>query len=149
MKRLCFQYLAIYSNENLPKSIQIVLKLVKNFTQTKQILNILPKVFKYLPKWWNFARFGHTAQTSQPVWPDGYIIIQYLCTQVPPSLNVFWIGISVTRFGKILPLWQKFISIWQIWDCLFLIWKNAEHAVANLWHYWAHFDCCKWPNIEK
>ena len=33
--RLCFQYLAIFSKENLPKSIQIVPKLVNNFAKTK------------------------------------------------------------------------------------------------------------------
>ena len=30
---------------------------------------------------------------------------------------------SVTRFGEISPLWQKFTSRWQIFDCSFLIWK--------------------------
>ena len=39
---------------------------------------------------------------------------------------------SVTRFGKILPLWQKFTSLWQIFEGLFLIWQNAEHTLANL-----------------
>ena len=37
---------------------------------------------------------------------------------------------SVTRFGKILPLWQKFSSIWQIFNGLFLIWQNAEPTLA-------------------
>ena len=35
MNRLCFQYLAIHSNENLPKSILIVPKWVKNFAQNQ------------------------------------------------------------------------------------------------------------------
>ena len=35
MTRLCFQYLAIYSNENLPKSIQIVPKWDENFAQNQ------------------------------------------------------------------------------------------------------------------
>ena len=55
----------------------------------------------------------------------------------------------VTRFGKSLPLWQKFASCWQICDGLFLIWQNAEPTLANLWHYWANFHCCKWSHIEK
>ena len=71
--------------------------------------------------------------------------------------NTFWFSnervrkasVSVTRFGEMLPLWQKFTSLWQIFDCLFLIWQNAEPTFANLWHYWAIFHCCKWPNIEK
>ena len=44
---------------------------------------------------------------------------------------------------------QKLTCIWQILDSLFLIWQNAEHTLANLWHYWASFHWCKWPNIEK
>ena len=44
---------------------------------------------------------------------------------------------------------KKFPSLWQIFDSLFLIWQNAEPTLANLWHYWANFHCCKWPNIEK
>ena len=39
---------------------------------------------------------------------------------------------SVTRFGEILPLWQKFTSLWQIFNGLFLIWQNAEPTLANL-----------------
>ena len=29
------------------------------------------------------------------------------------------------------------------------LWQNATHTLANLWHYWSNFHCCKWPNIEK
>ena len=39
---------------------------------------------------------------------------------------------SVTRFDKNSPLWQKFTSLWQILDSLFLIWQNAEPTLANL-----------------
>ena len=35
MTRLCFQYLAIFSNKNLPKSIQIVPKWAENFAQSQ------------------------------------------------------------------------------------------------------------------
>ena len=49
---------------------------------------------------------------------------------------------SVTRFGKISPLWQ-------IFDSLFLIWQKAEPTLANLLHYWGNFQCYKWQNIEK
>ena len=45
---------------------------------------------------------------------------------------VFVVGSSVTRFGEISPTWQKFTSLWQIFDGLFLIWQNAEPALANL-----------------
>ena len=33
---------------------------------------------------------------------------------------------SVIRFGEISPLWQKFTSLWQIFDSLLLIWQIAE-----------------------
>ena len=61
MNRLCFQYLAIYSNESMPISIQIVTKRVKYFAKTNLSLNILPKTFKIWPKWRIFAKSGHTA----------------------------------------------------------------------------------------
>ena len=62
---------------------------------------------------------------------------------------MFGILSSVTRFGKISPLWQKITSLWQILSGLFLFWQNAEPPLADLWHYWTNFPCCKWPNIEK
>ena len=54
----------------------------------------------------------------------------------------------VTRFGKISPFWQKFTSLWQIFDGVFLIWSNSKPSLTNLLHYWANFHCYKWPNIE-
>ena len=30
---------------------------------------------------------------------------------------------SVTRFGKILPLWQKFTNLWKMFDYFFLLWQ--------------------------
>ena len=45
MIRLCFQYLAVYSNENLPKSIQIVPKWVVNFAQNQINLKFIAKDF--------------------------------------------------------------------------------------------------------
>ena len=59
--RLCFQYLVIFSNEILPKSIQIVPKWVENFAQNQINLEYIAKYFFYWTKWWNFAKSGHTA----------------------------------------------------------------------------------------
>ena len=69
--------------------------------------------------------------------------------QTPPPLPSSPSSISVTIFGEFLQLWQKFTSLWQIVDSLFLIWQNYESTLSNLRHYWANFQCCKWPNIEK
>ena len=45
MTILCFQYLAIFSNENLPKSKQIVPKSAENFAQNQIILKLMAKYF--------------------------------------------------------------------------------------------------------
>ena len=50
---------------------------------------------------------------------------------------------SVTRFGKISPLWQNFTSLWTNFDGSFLIWQNIKPILANLLHCWANFHCCK------
>ena len=42
---LCFQYLDIFSNENLPQSIQIVPKWAENFAQNKKNLKFIAKDF--------------------------------------------------------------------------------------------------------
>ena len=67
---LCFQYLDIFSNENLPQSIQIVPKWAENFAQNQKTLNLLPKIFKYWSKRWNFAKLGHTdlLQRNNALW---------------------------------------------------------------------------------
>ena len=43
----------------------------------------------------------------------------------PNKVGVLWYT-SVTRVGKISPLWQKFRSIRQIFDSLFLIWQIRD-----------------------
>ena len=53
-----------------------------------------------------------------------------------------WIMTSVTRFGKISPLWQNFTSLWQISGGLFIIWQIVEPKFGDFYQ-------CKWPNIEK
>ena len=45
MTILCFQYLAIFSNENLPKSTQIVPYWVQNFAQKQINLKYIAKDF--------------------------------------------------------------------------------------------------------
>ena len=39
---------------------------------------------------------------------------------------------SVTKFGEISPLWQRFTSLWQIFDNSFLIWQNTQLTLADL-----------------
>ena len=47
MTKLCFQYLAIFSTENVPNSIQIVSKWVENFAQNQINLKYIAKVVEY------------------------------------------------------------------------------------------------------
>ena len=86
--RLCFQYLALYSNKNLPKSIlQLVPNWVENFAQNQ--INLKYNILKCLPKWRNFAKSDHTDQwmdrpdVSFPVmtaWPAANVINKfYFC----------------------------------------------------------------------
>ena len=48
MNKLYFQYLAIFSNENVPNSIQIVAKWVVNFTQKQINLKYIAKDFQLI-----------------------------------------------------------------------------------------------------
>ena len=41
--------------------------------------------------------------------------------------------ISVTRLGKISPLWQNFKSLWQFFESLFCIGKIFEPNWANFY----------------
>ena len=45
MTKLCFQYLAIFSNQNVPICIQIVQKRVENFDQIQINLKYIAKNF--------------------------------------------------------------------------------------------------------
>ena len=55
---------------------------------------------------------------------------------------------SVTRFGKISPLWQK-ISLGRfVWGVCYVI----GIVLGLLWqeyYYCSNFHCCKRPNVEK
>ena len=50
-----------------------------------------------------------------------------------PNRKEGWMG--VTRFGGILPLWQKFTSLWQYFKGLFGIWQNCEPTLRQFVSY--------------
>ena len=54
---------------------------------------------------------------------------------------------SVTRFGKISPLWHNFKSLGEIFQGLFSIWQNFDPTVGKMFYIWVSFECCRWPNI--
>ena len=58
------------------------------------------------------------------------------------------VATSVTRFGEISPLWQKFKSFWPFLESLFRIWQKFLPTLDKFICYWANFHCCKQPNIE-
>ena len=64
-----------------------------------------------------------TVQSSQNKMP---LKFTYCCTG-SVNLQIF----SVTRFGKILPLWQNFETLWLFFEGLFLYWANFEPNWAN------------------
>ena len=66
--RLFFQRFAIYNNENLPESIQILPKCVDNFAKYQINLKILPEISKFLLKRQNFGKSGHTVCIDVCVW---------------------------------------------------------------------------------
>ena len=74
MVRWVFQYLAIYSNENVPKSIQIVSKWVHHFAKYQKYgtLQSWVKITKFMLKWRNFAKSGHYC-TYLPRKVDRYV----------------------------------------------------------------------------
>ena len=61
MAILCFQYLAIYSNENLTKSVQIVPKWVKIFAQNQINLKYIAKVVEFRQIW---SKWSHVDKTN-------------------------------------------------------------------------------------
>ena len=79
--------------------------------------------------------------------------------------NVTVRKIELYIFANLIEFWQrrrgscavwpdlaKFRQLWkslQVFLMFFIIWQNAEHILANLWHYWANFHCCKYWNFEK
>ena len=50
----------------------------------------------------------------------------------PYTAHGLWKDDSVTRFGEISPLWQKFTNLWQIFDGLFFTWQIADPTFSNL-----------------
>ena len=53
---------------------------------------------------------------------------------------------SVTRFGKILPLWQKPKCLCQFYQSLFSIWQTMFPTLAHFVQNWAIFHGCKCKN---
>ena len=56
--------------------------------------------------------------------------------------------ISVTRFGKISPLWQHLKSLEHLFQCLFCIGQIFETTFV-IYSNWENFHCRKWPKIEQ
>ena len=56
---------------------------------------------------------------------------------------------SMTRLGKILPLWQNLKVFRQLLKALFTIWQSFEPTLANILYFWANLHYFKWQNIEN
>ena len=56
---------------------------------------------------------------------------------------------SVTRLGKLLPLWQNFESRWPFLRVYLVLCQNFEPTFVKNWCFWANCHCCKQPNVEQ
>ena len=65
MALLLLQYLAIYSNENLPNGIKVSPKSIQNFAKCQINLQTNVKYIIFLSKWRNLAKSGHTAYNDR------------------------------------------------------------------------------------
>ena len=54
-----------------------------------------------------------------------------------------WKETSVTRFGKMWPLWRNLKNLLP-----FMEWQHFEPLLSNYLCLWANANCCKWPYIE-
>ena len=61
----------------------------------------------------------------------------------------YCISFSVTRFGKISPLWHNFKSLGQFFEGLISIWKKFNLTLAKMLSYRASLHCCRWPHTLK
>ena len=61
----------------------------------------------------------------------------------------YCISFSVTRFGKISPLWHNFKSLGQFFEGLISIWKKFNLTLAKMLSYRASLHCCRWPQTLK
>ena len=110
--RLCFQYLAIFIIKNLPKSIKIVSKWVENFTQNQIILIVIANFFKYRPKWWNFAKSGHTvpnqSKYEKSTSAENAILLHWHSVMIIITLNQEpW----SSGYGRKLMFWRSWVQI--------------------------------------
>ena len=56
---------------------------------------------------------------------------------------------SMTRFGEISPLWQKFTILWAMFGMVYLVFDKLLYLHLQFLCYWSNFHCRKWTKIEK
>ena len=71
--------------------------------------------------------------------------ISWCETSKLPSIPTY-ASVSVTKIGKIPPLWKIFKNLWQ---GLFGFGQTFQLTLAQFVCGWAHFHCWKWPSIES
>ena len=65
--------------------------------------------------------------------------------KVCPSVRTLYSAVSVTRHGKISPLWQNIATLAKFKS----IWATYEPTLANILCYWANLHPYQCPNIEN
>ena len=129
-----FHYLPFYSNENLSNSLKIARVGSKFCHIIRKTLRNCLRLFRINQS----GKFSPNPVTLSNEYRNLCMIVERCVWDRPRKVGFCSVS-SVTRFGEILQLWQKFTSLWQFFDGLFLTWQNAEPTLANLWHYWAIF----------
>ena len=127
--------------------------------------------FKILPKWWNFAKSGHTVRQWQSEhFGIGEILSIGFGSVCKHLVNVWARSVgkynveeytsesSVTRFGEICQMVEGLLNVWQIilnllWqNCFGVAFQSCPTAAAHgqiLWNniaIWSHCQMC--PILE-
>ena len=89
----------------------------KTLPKTKLTLKILPKIFTYLLKWWNFSKSGHTESKMKELYASPYLI-QINKNRDPPFRRC-WILIV-----RLLPTMYQLICKWNYNPRIIIFYKR-------------------------
>ena len=99
------------------------------------------------------AQFLQSHEWHPCTWPPFQYRHQDLSWSYPKSQsqqnNNFCIHDSVTRFGKISPLWQNFKPLGNLLDGWFSIWQTFVPTLAFLCYCWANCHCCNGRRLKN
>ena len=162
------QYLAIYIDENLPYRKSFCQRRLKNYQIQDQPWKTCPnlqnvaKVAKNGHTGWMWRATNHLqVTTTQPEETLHDARQKFSLSLSLSSTLIFKIRLSIRPARNQVScvqcdqIWRNFATFakikkfWAIFWRLFSIGENFEPVLPNFVCCWAHFNCCKRPNIEK